>query len=466
MARKVALSAEDCQRFAALVDSLDVTQKVLADSADVGQPWLSYLLRGQRLTNVDATKLDKLATDLASRVTQARSNSTLAEDAVHLALKFLARFTSIGVGVPSLDISPPGGPLPASAVPYVARKHDGVLLKLLQTASTDIIVWGPAQCGKSTALALLERRARELGTETAWVDAQQVVSNHLDRGAPEIDATVALAISELLQIKWELGRPKFGLVDSIQKLNLWLVDELLSTASRSRLLIFDDLAYFGTDAALRWTKHFVRHIANCRATLSIRMSIAVGATHQFDAKNTSQEFSLSSSHHWGERVDCAWFSPSEVRTLLRTLKVNQATDLTEDSAVELFEVFKGQPYLTHAAAVQPAFWDTVRNWTLHPSDDESANRVKQQPWYRRHLAATRLAMFGPTYIPTGDEHRKLLVAFLEACTGSPSDPRVPAPEHQEFFLKSKLISSDGLPTLAIYRLFAEELKGMINGPTS
>lgn len=459
MPRRVPFSVEDSQRLADLVVSLDLTQRALAESSRVGQPWLSYLLRAKRLTNTDAVKLERVANELASVVLQHLDAGSLAREQAQVALSFLARFAHVTAVAPLREDPPPGGPIPIDALPYVPREEDEFLANLLLTGSSDVLVWGPPQSGKSTALAFLQRRAYDLGIEAAWFDPQPSIET--DDDVPDADAETASALCELLQAKWALGLPRFAPVNSIAKLNSWLVAELSRTPAKPRLLIIDDLANIGRGAPARWISRFVRYIANSRATQQLRISFAIGVTHRFGVKFAAQ-IASSSDHYWKRRIEVGWLKQPQVTTMVAQLRQHLDSDIDIDAfADDLFEIFQGQPFLTHAATIDHAFFADVITWMRHDTTHTS-DALRQHTWYRRHRKAIELAILGSAGTPHGDI-ADLLDLFLKLCDPKPDDNPFDAltgsinSHHKTFLLKAGLVNEQGRPALALYRLIARDL---------
>jgi len=266
-------------------------------------------------------------------------------------------------------------------------------------------------------------------------------------------------LCELLQAQWGLAKPRSGPIDSIAKLNAWLPDELAAKGPSAHLLILDDLANLGPGAVARWTTQFLRLAGAWRARRDIRLSIAVGATHQF-ATSFSSHFRLVSNLYWTLRVDVPWFTEGEVERMTDLLEPPKPA--RSSLASTLYSLFGGQPYLTHAAADDSAFLDAVQTWSSHPSD-ANAVRLTSLPPYRRHLAATRLAMFGPTYEPTTTEAARLRDTFVNACDAARSKSKRKAtdlnPNHLDFLKRARLLTPTGVPVLSIYSLLAADIRG-------
>jgi len=357
-------------------------------------------------------------------------------------------------GAQSPAVHSPGGPVPSDAIPYVSRAHDKLILETLGRSHFSMLVRGPSQSGKSTALSLLERRAHEAGIETAWFDPQPAPSDPPASNASTDEA--ALAVSELLQARWGLQPPRRGTINTIPRLMTWLLEALEPTSSIPRLLILDDVDALGRGAAERWLSIFVRGIINQRAREGINISVAVSLTNHFGVAFPRKLTSISSAIHWQPMVILGWFDQEDIVKLWHLLRDTQATDLIDDSALgTIFVMFKGQPYLTHAALIDKAFRDLVLEWHNNRAIT-AARAIRKFQWYRRHRAAIRLAMLGSSLEPDSAA-RALIRSLSEACSSRSS---VLDPDH-DFLMGAKLIEEDGRLTLDIYRLVAEDLAAEI-----
>jgi hypothetical protein len=341
---------------------------------------------------------------------------------------------------------PPGGVVPVDSTSYVRRSTDDETLKVLRGTPFTMLVSGPVQCGKSSLLAGLERKAREAGVETFWFDHRVTIPTpNITEREPDINAGAALAFSEAIQAEWGLEPQHDRIIASIPQLVNWLMRALDSTTSKRRLIILDDLANLGARAAEDWLSLFVRVINNKRATRGFQISIAVGITNHFGTQFSRKLQYISSIVNWWPRIDLGWFVPAEV-ALLERLIPNAAS-----KPDAIFDVFAGQPYLTHAALIDVSFLETVRRWIDDRSTSNSL-RLRRSLFYRRHLNAIRRSVLGPT-LESDPEIRGLLDAFMSACDGkSPQD------RDQELFLKtSRLLSESGTPALSIYNLISNDL---------
>jgi hypothetical protein len=120
-----------------------------------------------------------------------------------------------------------------------------------------------------------------------------------------------------------------------------------------------------------------------------------------------------------------------------------------------YDLFAGQPYLTHAALMDHEFAESVRRWTIERSEKHACT-VRESQTYRRHLSAIRFTVMGPA-LTAEDETRELVRTFAEVCNGY-------EPHYEDdrlFFETAKLTSSVGKPTIPIYRLVADDLRELM-----
>jgi hypothetical protein len=446
MGRQINLSHDDRLLLREILDDLGLDQKGLAWQAEVTQSWLSQIFTGRR-TNVDGKMLERIANVLIKGLQNYKSDSPFPEGRTRVILEFLNRFTAAADSVGATKLYQPGGPVPVDARYYISRPEDNKLLEAINQMPFTMLVRGPVQCGKSSLLARLEHKARLLGIETAWFDPKLLIIQTPQnvREQPDINVMAAMALSELLQVQWRLEQSPDGRTNSVAKLFNWLSQALASTATKSRLLILDDLSCIGGQAVEEWLSYFVRALHNKRATGGPQLSIAVGLTNHFGSNFSRRLHYLSSIVYWWPSIELSWLTNTQVTKLEDTI-VGSALE-TED----LYRLFAGQPYLTHAAAVDFGFRESVRNW-INNSSEINAQPVRGSQSYERHLSAIRRAILGPTLEAEHDSIR-LLKAFEGACNGqSPSDY-----DHNLFLKMAKLSNEFGEPALSIYRLFADDL---------
>jgi hypothetical protein len=481
MACTLHLSEDDRAFLCKIIEAISLSQKKLADLSKVTQPWLSQVLTGRR-EDVDSEMLERVAAQLAERLKNLPSYSTLSEKDVKAAFEFLGRFTKSAATIMEPKFYRPGGAVPMDSAHYIKRSQDREVLAALEELPFTMLVSGPVQCGKSSLLTRLEDKAREKGIETAWFAPQLLPSSLAlkTRQPSDVNATAATALSELLQAQWGLERPRDGDFDSIPRLLLWLQKALRPTASKLRLLIIDDLASLGARGAEDWSSLFIRAMHN-------KISMAVGMTHHFGHNFARRVLLMSSFVHWFPKVEMGWFETenkstnlstkadlTEVEKLVQSLAdapprlSNQEKVTVEVKLVD--KLFQGQPYLTHAATIDLAFLKAVQSWTSSSKEkkeeqETKARLVRGAPWYQRHLKSVRSAILSPT-LEGDSETRKLLEAFVKICSGQ-AQPEALFPDHASFLDKAQLIQfgqddADNknrtvLPKLEIYRLIAEDL---------
>ncbi len=424
-------------------------QKELAAAAKVGETWLTNVLKGNRRTRVDSGRLERVAHVLVERLNNRQADSRFPQERVEIALVSLSRFTPEAAALVPRKIHRPGTPVPVDSLPYTKRDADDEALVALQDLPFTMMVAGPVQCGKSTLLARLQQKARDIGVETAWFDARPPASPNAQRtrSQPDPNAAAASALSELLQAQWGLAPPREGLPDSVPKLIHWLLRAMAPTASKPRLLILDDLAKLGPGTVEDWLRLFVRKM-DTRAITGVQLSIAVGLTHRFGMGFAHKLVEISSLVRWWPRIELGWFGSSEVAELERTVTG------VKSSTHELWNLFKGQPYLTHAAAIDTEFLEAVQRWTAKPTLAKARPIRKAGP-YAQHLKAIKFAVSEPT-LESDSRTAALVKTFVSACVGK---PQLPIDHDQELFLKkARLLDRGGKPTLPIYRLIAEDLQ--------
>lgn len=463
---------------------LGLTQQEIAHSAQIAQGTYSNLVLGKpvrgrsaraivaaiqqatehyiRRTNRTPDEAAEILRPIAWAITLVEGRPEMdAADTTNgeraLDLRIIDRFAQRTSPRPA-TVHPPGGAVPSDAFPYVQRKHDALILQTLQLPEFTMLVRGPSQCGKSTALALLERRALEVGIETASFEPQpQLAGNGHEPTNADADANAAHAICELLQARWNLSRPRQP-VETIAKLFNWLIRELKPTASKPRLLILDDLVALGGGAADRWLSLFVRALVNQRATDRVNISVAVGLTDHFGPSFTRKLMLISSVVYWQPSIVLGWLDEHELTTMWQRLRGNHLTDLQDDSMLgQLHAALRGQPYLTHAALIDPVFRNSVLEWTARHTPDCAA-AIRQTRWYRRHLRRIKVSLCGPTMKPDA-EAKRLIASFHEKCRSeSFTRHRQIDSDHGLFFATAHLLDQLHNPAIEMYRLIAEDLQ--------
>jgi transcriptional regulator with XRE-family HTH domain len=452
MAYKIAVQEGDRLLFSEILDALGQTQSAIAKAAIVKPPWLSQVLKGQR-KKVDGDMLERVANVLVDGLKSIEGNSRFPKERVQVVLASLSRFTAAAAAEVAPKVYPPGGLVAVDAAHYIKRAFDEDALKVFQgTMPFTMLVRGPVQSGKSSLLARLQNKAGAIGFKTAWFDPKGLSSQpEIATDKIEVNAIAAASVAKLLEEQWGLTPPDEVAIESIEGLLNWLLRALAPTASTPRLLILDDVAALGAHAAEDWLSLFVRTMHNKRATGGPQVSLAVGFSHHFETGFSRKTLVLSSVVHWWPRIELDWLTEAEVRTLEKGITGSSTLD-------DLYDLFGGQPYLTHAALAHGEFLHTVRTWTRVPSNDNAGAIRRLQP-YRRHKSAIRHAIVGRARA-TDAEIQEVLKAFADACSGKV----IRIPDHESFLETSKLIKivnkrgkKSIAPALNIYRLIADDL---------
>jgi transcriptional regulator with XRE-family HTH domain len=440
----VNLSEDDRLLLREILTAIGMDQKRLAGLAGVTPAWLSQMFKGQP-KGVDSEKLERVANVLCEGLTNLR-DSRFPAQRVRVALATLSRFSRIAAATVPSKVYPAGGPVPVDGTHYVQRDADEEARVAIERFPFTMVVRGPVQCGKSSLLARLEHNAREMGIETAWFDPKVPTSpqSKSTRQVADANSEAAILLSELLQTEWELEPIGDRELVSIQRVVTWLSKTMSSTRSKPRLLILDDLAKLGPRGVEGWSQ-FVRAMHNKRATGGPQVSIAVGMTYHFVPNFEQKLEQLSSAVNWWPRIELGWFNREQVEKLANMVTGESST------ADSVYELFKGQPYLTHAGALDAGFRDSLRHWTIGNSDSNAEPVLKSQI-YRRHLNEIRSTVLGPT-LEANEETLGLLNGLVGALSGQAALDR-----HQRLFLeRAGMLTEAGTPALPIYRLIARDI---------
>ena len=447
------LTETDRQAFNEYVNALDLTQRQLAEQAGVTQSWLSQSFTG-RSASVDAEKLEKVANLLISLINQRQPDSRLSADRAKIALSFLSRFSGEAMALAQPQMMSQPGDVVAFGDYYVTRSKDAELLQMLECLPFSALVMSAPQCGTSSLLAHLESKAREQRVECAWWDPKRMTSGLT---AEEISEAASLHLYRTLQAQWGLKPSRDGEPNSITLLFHWLMKELASTAATPRLLIMDDLASLGAGELSNWLSNFVRAIDTTRPRTRMNLSIVVGITHHFEVAFHKRMLELSSIVHWRPNLELDWFTDEEMK------QIERAITGKNDKKSNLFELFGGQPYLTHAALTDKPFYEAVRNWDeafkkeakgdlAEPSAETLARPILGSRFYKKHRKAISSALCGSSR-DSNSNCKDLIRGFYKACSTQRDDNK---PDQKVFFERVKLLKNNE-PRISLYRLIAEDL---------
>jgi hypothetical protein len=198
------------------------------------------------------------------------------------------------------------------------------------------------------------------------------------------------------------------------------------------------------------------------------ISMTVGMTHHFGFSFARRVLLMSTVVRWLPKVELDWLNEKEVEKLVQFLteaspRVPGQHENT--NPLEIYELFQGQPYLTHAATVDHEFRKAVKQWNSS-SREEDAKPIRRAPWYKEHLKAIRVAILGPA-LEADNETHKLLETFGKICSGGVPQDDLHS-DHVLFLDKARLIKSEDqsgkkalAPKIEIYRLIAEDLSEFI-----
>src|SRR5882724_11947490 len=95
MRRSVVLADDDRRLFRELIEDLNLTQKELAETAEVERIWLNQVLTGRRKSRIDGVLMEKVASRLVGVVKQQLEQGQISNDRGASANLFLSRFSSV-----------------------------------------------------------------------------------------------------------------------------------------------------------------------------------------------------------------------------------------------------------------------------------------------------------------------------------------------------------------------------------
>jgi transcriptional regulator with XRE-family HTH domain len=461
MNRSIELTENDREQLREVVRVAVPSQKELAVKARVTQPWLSQVLKGRR-RSINADMLERVRLVLVDSLED--PSLGIPSEQLRDLRAFLRRVGDLVAGRAVQANNYPGDLVHVGAEYYITRSTpdkrgpDDQINEALDHMPFTMLVRGPVQCGKSSLLIRLESRAKRLGVETATFDPWLPPLDyppHKPKGQADINARAARALSQMLQAQWQLEPPRDRGSDPIAALLSWL-PRVLNAKPKPRLLIFDDLASLGARAADEWTSRFFRAMDNKHAS-GLQLSIGIGMTQHYGPHYQQRAVETSSAVVWRPSIELEWLDPQQVFQLETRISGRPPNDS------DLFQLFGGQPYLSHAAVVYGEFREAVRRWLDDPSD-ANARYVRSAEPYRRHFRRNLRATVagGPrAVLDKRDETRKVIEAFLEVCSGA---SRQLDADHRKFletaWLLKKPEKPDDIPSpaLELYRLFAEDFR--------
>lgn len=447
MAAQHILSVDDARLLREILGFVETDQKGLSEEAGVSRAWLSGVLNTEKPKSVDVAMMERLAAALSAHVKSRSTNSAREEEHARDYVTYLSRF-----GTSTRDAGrtyPAGGPLPVDANHYIERRADEEVFAALDRSPFTpftTMVRGPVQSGKSSLLARLEHKAQRVGIETARFDPRLSVLAGTSTEASSTSSEATIALAEQLRIEWTLEPPQDNL-DTIQKLLLWLIRSLAPTAKKQRLLILDDIASLGAQSARAWLG-FVRALHNERSVSGTQVSVAVGITHHLTPFFSQRDvLSSSSIVHWCPKIDLEWFDSDQVLRLENKITGSRA------KKTELYDLFRGQPYLSHAAILDRQFPEAVGRWIVEKSETDARTIRKAEP-FRRHSRSLLRSIF--TQASENDNQAlEVLEALKRSCEGKDE-----IEADIELFMKNaRLLNNDQEPAIELYCLI-EKPKGI------
>lgn len=390
---------------------LDWTQDALASKAGVPQPWLSKMFKGT-LADIDTDRLRDIAAVLIESLQSESSKGRVSEEQARDFLVFLGRF----VATEAVTFAP-GDVAPVGATEYIDRAEDGRLLQMLQKLPFVATVRGPVQCGKSSLLKRVEAKAKAIGVQTAWFDTKLSIPDTARKSAArEYPIPAFESLYEQLLVDWEINPYPLPVV-SPARLTGWLHKELKSSRNSPRMLIVDDVSYLEPAIADDLIRQVLRPISNLKGD-DFNISLAAGITYQYGAAFERRLMRMSSDLNSNLDLDLKWFK--DVSELCAKTK-------TEAPCRTLMQLFKGQPYLTHAAIHDEEFSNALLE--LSEQIDEQRElamsglqkAILVSKFYEVHLRAIKKSLFGPHLEPDPTSLR-MVEAFHMVCESGDAPP--------------------------------------------
>jgi transcriptional regulator with XRE-family HTH domain len=446
MPKPTYISPQDRTRFREIMAVLNLRQDdiVKAEGMSFSASWLSQVLTGAR-TSVDSEKLHEFVQFLRKGLSNDEVLSRAGQDVVAAAKLFLSNFAPDQAA----SSSQPGLLIEPEDPNYFEKTTDNLILKALEKTPFLMRVRGPVQSGKTSLLAQVANRAQEKGIETLWFDPDP--TGMIDPNSPnwteEANEVTSRSLCELLQFEWGLPAPHDD-PNSVPRLALWLRSSLGNRERRLRLLIIDDLGSLGASAAYQWLKKLILPVGQNR--LKLNLSIAIGLSNPW-GPDFHNLLDVSSSPVFFPVPDVGWLEKIEPDSH----SDGPSASVWEECLDRIGPIFMnlgGQPYLTHAAAVDGDFRQIVESWDGRELGGEAASRLKATPYYRRHLQRIKRAIIGPTVVPSKSAER-LIAKFADL------ELHI-SPDEEQYLQGMKLVDFLGNQRAypaQIYRLMAWDL---------
>jgi hypothetical protein len=422
------------------------SQEKSTKKGKITKSWLSNALQEKevnekgKVNKVDSEKLSIVAGILAGYV----KVSSLPDDEIQIALENLKIYRP-SIELPSTKTRP-GGIIRPGATYYVKRAAEEEILKVLQGMAQTSLITGPPQVGVSSLLSILTRRATELGIATvhydpitaAGIDRQQL------RGQSRSERLLVFVESLYSAIQEEWGLPaEDKQVTSTIDLVRWIQRALNPTAGIPRLLVLDNLHFFGSDVIEDINSFLVRSITNKRATNGAQIRLVVGLAYSYGYSFERSLLDLSSMVAWQPRIDLSWMTYNEVKQMQE-----QAGGVVDPK--DLYALLRGQPFLTHAFLHDTDFNQSLSVWIKDKSEGNSQNLRDTKP-YQSHLEAIKASILGVGDVEIIQEN--IIQTFQNISEGQ----SYIGDRDEEVFLEKNSMVSDGHMKIEIYALMAKDL---------
>ncbi len=365
MVESITLIDEVRLALAQSLRALRLSQSQWGKRSNVSPAVVSNLLTGKAPVR-EADRVSRLCGTMLQQLGEQKAKGLMKEDEVRSTEAAVEILRDVFHIAGATLISPPGAPVPATAINYIPRREEKRVREILRTPPFTLLLKGPPDSGKTTLLLALGSAAQNEGYRVSMQDA---VLWGEDRPTPLLFESLLRGLKE----DWDLG-DALSLEDEALKAPVntlvsalaW-VDGQASRPERGYLLVLDDITRLALPVLQR-VGNFIRVLDNARKGKGLRVSVAVEAGPRAMVDDYISELSAVMKATV-ETIE--WFTRNDVQSLMGTLRKEPS------HAEALWNLFQGQPLLTHQAA-----------WLL--DDTTSADKVEEwamegREGFRRHL---------------------------------------------------------------------------------
>jgi transcriptional regulator with XRE-family HTH domain len=352
---KACLPGKTADRLKKALSALRLNQADLAERIGMSQPWVSKVLLGKVVRDVEAC--ERLVREVRRAVDEQISRGLIEETRIP-EIRQTLRLLETALG-PRAMFAPPGGAIPSDAENFVMRPVITDALSCLDSIPFSMCVTGPADSGKTTVLAALTREAGTHGIQVSFVDCKAALKGELERlqedrstaGFPGRESVLATGILRAALDGWGVPAPGDRVKDSLDAVDALGTRLRASGPGREpggHLLILDGI----TDTARGHPEYaadllrMIRVLHNSRATHGLNLSLAVSlswTSHLFYS-HIRESSALAIFH---PVLEAGWFSHDEVAVLLRHMGDDASAHLNA-----LMDHYGGAPLVTHIAATR------------------------------------------------------------------------------------------------------------------